>query len=44
MRKMDVQFIMMYFTISLITAAVIASLVPEQVQALITTNQIGMVQ
>jgi hypothetical protein len=41
MKKMNVQFIMMSFTVSLITAAVSVSLVPEQVQALIDTNQIS---
>ena len=38
---MNVQFITMSFTISLITAAVSVSLVPERVQALIDTNQIS---
>jgi hypothetical protein len=41
MKKMNVQFIIMSFTISLITAAVSVFLVPEQVQALINTNQIS---
>jgi hypothetical protein len=41
MKKLKVQFIMMIFTMSLIAAAVSVSLVPEQVQALISTNQIS---
>jgi hypothetical protein len=41
MKKINVQFIMMSFTVSLITAAVCVSSVPQRVQALIGTNQIS---